>query len=151
MVSAWCVPILASRTRSRVPLAAALCGCGTIGFAILGGGAPLLWGVALLALGQGGAFPLALVLIPLKSENTHVATALSTVVQGVGFAGAGAGLAALALLRADVGSWLVLWWLLAGAGLTQAVLACLAAQHGQLSWAARSAPNPRPSLQESVR
>jgi len=52
---------------------------------------------------------------------------LSALVQGVGFAGAGAGLGVLALLRSPSGAWPTMWWLLSGVAVTQAVLASFAA------------------------
>ena len=133
MVGAWCVPLLARHVSARVPLALGLCACGTTGFALLGLGAPLLAAVACLALGQGGAFPLALALIGFKAEDSKSAAALSTAVQGVGFGFASIGLAMVAVLHTELRTWSALWWLLAAVALAQTTLAWAAARPGAVA------------------
>lgn len=82
--------------------------------------APLsgLWGWAvLLGLGQGGTFALALTLIVLRSRDSHVASNLSSMAQGVGYTLASMGPFAVGLVHDLTGGWQALGWIFAAIGL----------------------------------
>ncbi|AHF66179.1 MULTISPECIES: CynX/NimT family MFS transporter [Pseudomonas] len=82
--------------------------------------APLegLWGWAiLLGLGQGGTFSLALALIVLRSRDSHVASNLSGMAQGIGYTIASIGPLAVGVVHDVTGSWDSIGWIFAALGL----------------------------------
>ncbi|MBD1550991.1 CynX/NimT family MFS transporter [Pseudomonas typographi] len=87
--------------------------------------APLsgLWGWAVvLGLGQGAMFAVALSLIVLRAGDAHVAAALSSMAQGVGYTLAAMGPLAVGLVHDLTGGWQAVGWLFGGIGL--AAIAC---------------------------
>ncbi|GFM86220.1 MFS transporter [Pseudomonas cichorii] len=81
--------------------------------------APLegLWGWAiLLGLGQGGTFSLALALIVLRSRDSHVASNLSGMAQGIGYTIASIGPLAVGVVHDVTGSWDSIGWIFAALG-----------------------------------
>ena len=92
---------------------------------------------------------MALVLIGFKADDSRTAAALSTVVQGVGFSAAAIGLAVVALLHTELGTWSALWWLLALVAVGQTALAFAAARPGTVILDAGS-PAPVPHDSEVV-
>ena len=104
--SAAVVPVLAQRMRDQKALAAAVCaleGLGLLGLLLAPDAA--LASVAVLALGQGGAFSLALVLMVLRAPDARVAADLSGMAQGFGYALAALGPFAIGALDDWSGSW----------------------------------------------
>jgi MFS transporter, CP family, cyanate transporter len=104
--SALLVPVFAARMRDQRGLAAvvaALEGVALLGLLLAPDGA-LAW-VALLALGQGGAFSLALALMVLRAPDAKVAAELSGMAQGFGYALAALGPFAIGALDDWSGSW----------------------------------------------
>lgn len=100
------VPILANRMRSVVPLVAAAIGFFAVGYGGLlfaPAAAPVLW-VAVLGLGPL-TFPLALVLINLRTRTPGGSVALSGFVQGVGYLIGAAGPLLVGSLHEATGSW----------------------------------------------
>jgi CP family cyanate transporter-like MFS transporter len=73
---------------------------------------PLVW-AALIGLGQGACFPLAMTLIVLRSGAVAVTTSLSTLVQGCGYLIAACGPLLVGALHDVSGSWSVAVGLLA--------------------------------------
>ena len=81
------LPILAGRMHSQRALAAgatAFTLLGWTGLLVAPTAAPVLWAL-LLGIGTGSTFPLALVLIGLRSSSASITPALSALVQGVGY------------------------------------------------------------------
>ena len=104
--SAAVVPVLAERMRDQRVLAAVVCtaeGVALLGL-LLATDAAVAW-VTLLALGQGGAFSLALALMVLRAPNATVAADLSGMAQGFGYALAALGPFAIGALDDWSGSW----------------------------------------------
>lgn len=93
LITALGAPWLARLGRDQRPTILLLLGCTTAGVVILLQ-APLGWrwfGVALLGLGQGGSFSMALTLIVLRTANSRLAGRLSGMVQGLGYSLAATG------------------------------------------------------------
>ncbi|MGE5514539.1 MAG: CynX/NimT family MFS transporter [Bacteroidota bacterium] len=107
--AALVAPILAGRARDqRVAVV------GALGFTLAGllgclyapvDGWPLWLAAAVLGLGQGASFSVALTLIVLRARDGHVAAQLSSMAQGVGYTLAAFGPMALGLLHDAAGSW----------------------------------------------
>ncbi len=110
LLSALSAPWLATRGRDQrlaIALALALTLTGLLGclYSPVGG----LWGFAVvLGLGQGATFSLALSLIVLRTPDSHVASQLSSMAQGVGYTLAGFGPLAVGLLHDWSGDWSLL-------------------------------------------
>jgi CP family cyanate transporter-like MFS transporter len=106
------VPVLAGRRRSVVPFVLAaglLTVAGYLGMLLAPVAAPWLpwlW-MAVLGIGQGASFALALLLIALRAPDPTSVTALSAVAQSVGYALAGLGPVLFGLLRQVSGGWSV--------------------------------------------
>lgn len=105
--AALLTPILAGRARDQrtavvVVLAGTLAGLLGCFYAPLDG--VWVW-AALLGIGQGGAFSLALTLIVLRSKDSHVAAQLSSMAQSVGYTVAAFCPLALGALRDLAGGW----------------------------------------------
>ncbi|WP_281262162.1 MFS transporter [Umezawaea tangerina] len=101
------VPPLAARWKSQVGMVlvlGALSLSGVLGLAFAPGSAPALW-VLLVGLGMGGMFPLALVMVSLRTVSTSDTARLSAMTQSIGYLIAAAGPFAFGLLRESTGSW----------------------------------------------
>lgn len=120
--TALLVPWAASRMRNPFPLVLVFLACYAVGYTGL-----LLWPdvatpVWVVAAGLGpGSFPLALVLVNLRSRTTEGSAALSGFSQGVGYLVAGAGPLVVGLLREVTGGWTVAFAVLAGTLVLQVV------------------------------
>ncbi len=105
--SSLVAPILATRSRQQSVAVLVVLGCtlaGLLGCLF----APLwsLWGwSALLGVGQGGSFAIALTIIVLRSGDSHIAAQLSGMAQSVGYALASLGPLAAGLLHDRTGGW----------------------------------------------
>jgi CP family cyanate transporter-like MFS transporter len=102
-------PILAGRAGQQSALAVAataVTGAGWAGLLLAPDAATAVW-VVLLGLGTGSSFPIALVLIGLRSSSPTVTPQLSAVVQGVGYLIAATGPLLIGLLHDASGGWTV--------------------------------------------
>ena len=79
---------------------------GYIGLDISPVAVPALW-AALIGLGQGACFPLALTMIVLRSGSPRLTPAVSTHVQSIGYLLAAAGPITIGALHDATGSWTV--------------------------------------------
>jgi CP family cyanate transporter-like MFS transporter len=142
------VPSLAAGRTSQAPFIVTLAGCYVVGFAGLiawpHGGAPI-W-AALIGLGTG-LFPLALVLIALRSETADGTAALSGFTQSVGYLISALGPFMMGVLYDATGSWtpplLVLTTLVVGQVLSGLALARPRTLEEELDAAARAPAVPR--------
>ncbi|MBX8487184.1 CynX/NimT family MFS transporter [Pseudomonas cichorii] len=128
LISALSAPWLATRGKDQ-RLAIVLVMLMTLGglFGCLYAPLEGLWGWAiLLGLGQGGTFSLALALIVLRSRDSHVASNLSGMAQGIGYTIASIGPLAVGVVHDVTGSWDSIGWIFAALGLG-AILAGLGA------------------------
>lgn len=118
LASSLAAPWLATRGRDQrvaivVVMSLTLAGLFGCLYAPLGG----LWGWAVvLGLGQGAMFAVALSLIVLRAGDAHVAAALSSMAQGVGYTLASMGPLAVGLVHDYTGGWQAVGWLFAGIG-----------------------------------
>ncbi|HET7478601.1 MAG TPA: MFS transporter [Rubrobacteraceae bacterium] len=102
-------PVLAGRTPSQrgvVVASVALSGAGVLGLLVGGIGLAPVW-VALLGLGQGACFSLALTFFALRSADPAHAAALSGMAQSVGYLLAAAGPFLFGILRDATHAWTV--------------------------------------------
>lgn len=135
----FALPAVVQRLRDARPLVGAvstLTLIGLAGLALAPMAAPLLW-AAVVGLGQGATFPLALTLIGMRARHPEETAVLSTSVQSGGYVLATAGPLALALLRQATGGWTVPFAALAALTVVQ-VAAGLAA--GKEGYAFEAAP-----------
>ncbi|HEY7967040.1 MAG TPA: MFS transporter [Solirubrobacteraceae bacterium] len=105
--AALVIPGLAIRLREQGPLALGMSVVAAGGYAGLlaaPAAAPALWAV-LIGIGQGGAFPLALTMIVLRSGSAQLTAGLSAHVQGGGYLIAAAGPFVIGALHDATGSW----------------------------------------------
>ena len=105
-VPALFTPTLATRTRDQRFLLALFAGIellGVLGLLAAPGVAPL-W-VVVYAIGQGGAFPLALTVIVLRSPDARRAAELSAMAQAIGYALAALGPFLVGLLHSLTDGW----------------------------------------------
>ncbi|MCV4287051.1 CynX/NimT family MFS transporter [Pseudomonas capsici] len=119
LISALSAPWLATRGKDQ-RLAIVLVMLMTLGglFGCLYAPLEGLWGWAiLLGLGQGGTFSLALALIVLRSRDSHVASNLSGMAQGIGYTIASIGPLAVGMVHDVSGSWDSIGWIFAALGL----------------------------------
>ncbi|MGQ3853711.1 CynX/NimT family MFS transporter [Pseudomonas capsici] len=119
LISALSAPWLATRGKDQ-RLAIVLVMLMTLGglFGCLYAPLEGLWGWAiLLGLGQGGTFSLALALIVLRSRDSHVASNLSGMAQGIGYTIASIGPLAVGVVHDVSGSWDSIGWIFAALGL----------------------------------
>ncbi|MDZ5603415.1 MFS transporter [Pseudomonas sp. RP23018S] len=118
LISALSAPWLATRGKDQrlaivVVMLTTLAGLFGCLYAPLSG----LWGWAvLLGLGQGGTFALALTLIVLRSKDSHVASNLSSMAQGVGYTLASMGPFAVGLVHDLTQGWAAVGWIFAALG-----------------------------------
>lgn len=128
IVASLPVPILAARMRRQsgpAAVATLLAGASFVALLI----APLSWQwalAALLGLGQGAAFSLAILLIMLRAGDSGVAARLSGMAQGVGYTMAAAGPLIVGVLHDWSGGWAGAGWLCVAVGLGGAVAGALA-------------------------
>ncbi len=110
------VPPLAARWRSQtgmVVVLGVLLLAGVLGLAFAPGVWPGLW-VLLVGLGMGGMFPLAIVMVSLRTSSTSDTARLSAMTQSIGYLLAATGPFAFGLLRESTGAWTVAMVVLAG-------------------------------------
>ncbi len=102
------VPILATRSRTVLPMVvvAGLCGvAGWLGMLLTPASAPFLWAVLIGLVPI--AFPLALLLVNTRTRDHRVTVSVSGFVQGVGYVVAGAFALGVGLLHEATGNWQV--------------------------------------------
>jgi CP family cyanate transporter-like MFS transporter len=107
LIPALTVPTFAARAPDQRPFVIAFVSCiavGWIGMIFAPTAAPYLW-VVLLGLGQNASFPLALTLIVLRGGTVTSTSALSTLVQTVGYLFAAVGPLAIGAVHDITGSW----------------------------------------------
>lgn len=107
LATALSAPIIAGRRRSQGGVVLVMLGltlAGLLGCLYAPIASVWLWAV-LLGLGQGGSFALGLTLIVLRAGDSHVAAALSSMAQSVGYALASAGPLLVGLLHDRTGGW----------------------------------------------
>lgn len=105
--AALVVPVIAARMHHQrviVVATTALTGLGWTGLLVAPDTLPVLWTV-LLGAGTGSTFPVALLLIVLRSSDPAVTPQLSAVVQGVGYLIAAGGPLLVGMIRQTSGSW----------------------------------------------
>jgi CP family cyanate transporter-like MFS transporter len=98
---------------------------GVLGLAFAPGALPALW-VLLLGLGMGGIFPLAIVLVSLRTSSTSDTARLSAMTQSIGYLLAATGPFAFGLLRDSTGAWTSAMVVLAGLVVLLTVLGSIA-------------------------
>ena len=122
------VPPLAARWRSQtgmVVVLGTLSLSGVLGLAFAPGALPGLW-VLLVGLGMGGMFPLAIVLVSLRTSSTSDTARLSAMTQSIGYLLAATGPFAFGLLRDSTGAWTSAMVVLAGLVVVLTVLGSIA-------------------------
>ncbi|SQG00091.1 cyanate transport system protein [Paucimonas lemoignei] len=137
LISALSAPWLATRGKDQrlgVVMAMSMTLIGLFGclYAPVGG----MWAWAIvLGLGQGAAFSIALTLIVLRSRDSHVASNLSGMAQGIGYTIASIGPFAVGVVHDVTGSWDSIGWIFAvlGAAATVAGLGAGRALYVQVS------------------
>jgi CP family cyanate transporter-like MFS transporter len=100
-------PMLATRSRDQrwlVGVASVVASVALAGLTLAPGFLPYLW-VALLGIGQGASFPLALTFVVLRTRTTQQAAELSAMAQTVGYLIAAIGPLVVGALRDASGSW----------------------------------------------
>jgi len=118
--SALTVPWLATRGKDQrlailIVMALSLAGLFGLLYAPMSGA----WGwAAVLGVGQGGVFAVALTLIVLRSRDAHVAANLSSMAQGFGYTIASMGPFAVGLVHDMTGGWEAVGWVFAFIGIT---------------------------------
>lgn len=101
------LPGVAARARSQGGFAVVYCcfvAAGLLGLLLAPTSVPLLWAV-LIGLGQQASFPLALIMVVLRSRTVAETAGLSTLMQGVGYLMAAVGPVAVGALHDITGSW----------------------------------------------
>lgn len=121
--SALTVPWLAARARDQrvailAVMALSLAGLFGLLYAPLSG--IWMW-AAVLGIGQGGVFAVALTLIVLRSRDAHVAGNLSSMAQGIGYTVASMGPLAVGLVHDYTGGWDAVGWVFAFIGLAATI------------------------------
>ncbi|WP_421732762.1 CynX/NimT family MFS transporter [Cellulomonas sp.] len=99
-------PVLTARMRNPYPLVVGFVACwvvGLLGLMLAPADGTALW-MVLLGIGPG-AFPIMLALIGLRSRTPAIATALSGMVQGLGYGLAVVGPVGIGILHDTTGSW----------------------------------------------
>ena len=101
------LPAVAARTRDQVALivvSTAVLGVGLAGVVLAPTTAPYLW-VALIGVGYGGCFALALALFVLRATGVHETARLSAMAQTVGYLISSCGPLAFGMVHELTGSW----------------------------------------------
>jgi CP family cyanate transporter-like MFS transporter len=101
------LPRVAARARTQGRFAVAyscFVAAGMVGLLVAPTSAPYLW-VVLIGIGQQASFPLALILVVLRSRSVAETAGLSTLMQGVGYVMAAAGPVAVGALHDLTDSW----------------------------------------------
>ncbi len=101
------IPGFAARARDQrlaVALFTVIGAAGLTGLLVAPSAAPWVW-AALIGIGQGTTFPLALTLVALRSGSTAETARLSALAQGAGYLLAASGPLVLGALRDHTGSW----------------------------------------------
>ncbi|HVM55861.1 MAG TPA: MFS transporter [Gaiellaceae bacterium] len=123
--AALVAPMLATRVRDQRPVVAVFCGLEITAIAglIVAPGAAVLW-VTIFAAGQGGAFPLSLTLMVMRSPDARRAAELAGMAQAIGYGMAALGPLIAGALHAATGGWTatLLFMLLLGVPMTVAGL-----------------------------
>ncbi len=135
-------PVVAARLRGQSLPAACVILVAVASFAALLT-APLSWQWFLavtLGLGQGAAFPIAVLMIVLRAPDSHVAAALSGMSQSVGYTLAAAGPLLVGLLHDRSGDWRGAFWLFLASGAAAVIAGTLAGRNRLVGAASRSAP-----------
>jgi CP family cyanate transporter-like MFS transporter len=117
-VSSFVAPSLATLGRDQRPAVAALsllCVASLLGCLYAPLGSVWVWSV-LLGFSQGGLFPIALMLIVLRSPDAQLTRHLSGMAQGVGYSLASAGPLLAGLLHTSMGNWTGVAALVVGLG-----------------------------------
>lgn len=123
LISALSAPWLATRGKDQrlgviISMSMTLTGLFGCLYAPVGG----LWGWAVvLGLGQGAAFSIALTLIVLRSRDSHVASNLSGMAQGIGYTIASIGPFAVGVVHDVTDSWDSIGWIFAVLGIAAIV------------------------------
>ncbi|MFA5665340.1 CynX/NimT family MFS transporter [Castellaniella sp.] len=119
VVACLLAPALAARSRDQRLLAVALTALATLPLiGMVSGPIELAWFLAILqGLGQGGLFALALMLIVMRSSDSHVAAYLSSMSQTVGYVLASSGPLFIGFLHDFTGNFDSVWILLTALGL----------------------------------
>jgi CP family cyanate transporter-like MFS transporter len=101
------VPSIASRMRNQYLIVVAVVGLTAVGFLgiLLSPTRPAVLWVAILGLGQGTGFPLALTFLVVRSRTHAETVQLSTLMQSVGYVVAGLGPLVVGALHAATHSW----------------------------------------------
>ena len=137
LISALSAPWLATRGKDQrlgVVMAMSMTLIGLFGCLYAPVGGMWAWAVV-LGLGQGAAFSIALTLIVLRSRDSHVASNLSGMAQGIGYTIASVGPFAVGVVHDVTGSWDSIGWIFAvlGAAATVAGLGAGRALYVQVS------------------
>jgi CP family cyanate transporter-like MFS transporter len=129
------LPPLAARSADQrwlcVGVSAVIAG-GLLGLLLVPNAATLLW-VVLLGSGLGAAFPLALLLIVLRSSAPAVTGQLSAMVQGLGYLLAATGPFLVGVVHEATDSWSSSLVLLLGCVLVQATVGWVAGRAGHVA------------------
>jgi CP family cyanate transporter-like MFS transporter len=142
------VPAIAVRMRNQrllVLIFSLGIALGWVGILVAPESAPFLWAV-ILGIGQNASFPLALTLIVLRGGTVSGTTALSTLVQTVGYLLAALAPFAIGALHDLTGSWTVPLIVLLAMALPQALVGLPAARDRTVSLADQPAPDARGTL-----
>ncbi|MFH0915563.1 MAG: MFS transporter [bacterium] len=109
MVGSLIAPLLAGRLRDQraaVIVSAVVTLVGFLGLLLGGTGLAFFW-MAILGIGQGAQFGLALLMIVLRSADGHVAARLSSMAQSGGYLIAATGPLVMGILHSATGGWFV--------------------------------------------
>ncbi len=109
MVGALTAPLFAGRVRDQrvaVIVAAGVTLAGFLGLLFAPNGQAFFW-MAVLGIGQGAQFGLAVLMIVLRSSDGHVAARLSGMAQSGGYLIAAAGPLVMGLLKSATGGWVI--------------------------------------------
>jgi CP family cyanate transporter-like MFS transporter len=136
------LPGIAARAREQGRFAlgcSVFVAAGLVGLLAAPTGAPWLW-VALIGIGMQASFPLALILVVLRSRNVAETAALSTMMQGLGYLMAAAGPVAVGALHDATNSWAPAIVVMLGLLVFQALFGLAAGRDRKLSVAAEGVP-----------
>jgi MFS transporter, CP family, cyanate transporter len=134
-VTALVAPLLAQRMTDQRLLSAVAVAAIMIGTAgsVFGSAATAIGFAAVLGLGQGAAFGLAIFLFTARAADGRTAAALSGFAQGGGYLVAAAGPLLIGLLHTATGGWAVPAWVLLVVAAGQLAVGLLAGRNRQLS------------------